>query len=259
MNVSNFELDAQFLEQFSCLGTNDKEDLIKTFQTVVGNGVASQTSRFFLELANWNLQRAVGAYFDYSYDGGQSEMEAASTSYATQFPITPCNSLSSLPNHIYDSRICYSPNAEPSRSTTLGWCVQNCGTCQWMEGSYIRAEVSETVAKLSTILPNSTIPMWIPLQLEARIPLPCILPENFTNVSLELLPPSADAYSFMLSSGYPVVTALSLCLPSGERFGELLYCTARINLTTKELSYSVGAAAVQPVDLSEDCAAMDEL
>lgn len=53
MDISKFEIDAKLLEQFSCLGTDDKDDLIKAFKCVVGTELPLDTIRFFLELANW--------------------------------------------------------------------------------------------------------------------------------------------------------------------------------------------------------------
>lgn len=53
MDFSNSEIDAQLLEQFRCLGTNDRDELVKEFNRIVGNGVPSSICQFFLDLANW--------------------------------------------------------------------------------------------------------------------------------------------------------------------------------------------------------------
>lgn len=53
MDFSNSEVDAQFLEQFRCLGTDDHDELVKNFCHVVGDNVSSSICQFFLDLANW--------------------------------------------------------------------------------------------------------------------------------------------------------------------------------------------------------------
>ncbi|KAH8871210.1 hypothetical protein KSF78_0006145 [Schistosoma japonicum] len=63
-----FDIDAKLLEQFSALGTTDKDELINQLKAVVGNELSNESCRFFLDLADWNLQRAIGAYFDFGFE-----------------------------------------------------------------------------------------------------------------------------------------------------------------------------------------------
>ncbi|XP_064107016.1 protein ILRUN-like [Macrobrachium nipponense] len=58
------DLDAGLLRQFNCLGTTDKEVLIKELQTLVGAHLNDINAKFYLEMTDWNLQAAVCAYFD---------------------------------------------------------------------------------------------------------------------------------------------------------------------------------------------------
>ena len=44
--------DQNFLTAFSCLGTTDKDDLIKQFQQI-GDNLHHTTAQFFLEMNNW--------------------------------------------------------------------------------------------------------------------------------------------------------------------------------------------------------------
>uniref|UniRef100_A0A183SYW8 VASt domain-containing protein n=1 Tax=Schistocephalus solidus TaxID=70667 RepID=A0A183SYW8_SCHSO len=120
------------LEQFSSLGTDDRDDLIKAFQRVVGHEVTTECSRFFLELANWNLQKGIGAYFDYSFEA------APGTSVQTSI-IRPINIDESGSQ---SARVYHSPNSDFKKTPTLIWCVQNSGPSAWPTGSYIAAEVS---------------------------------------------------------------------------------------------------------------------
>ncbi|CAH0388996.1 unnamed protein product [Bemisia tabaci] len=63
MDVDNDLVDQNLLQQFSCMGTTDKDDLIKQLQCIVGN-INEPMATFFLEMNNWNLQAAIGSYYD---------------------------------------------------------------------------------------------------------------------------------------------------------------------------------------------------
>lgn len=64
MEVDN-ELDSTLLQQFSCLGTTDRDVLISQFQKLLGNQLNATDCAFFLDMNNWNLQAAVCSYFDF--------------------------------------------------------------------------------------------------------------------------------------------------------------------------------------------------
>ncbi|XP_055913775.1 protein ILRUN [Eupeodes corollae] len=59
------DIDSCLLQQFSCLGTTDHEDLINQFQTLMNNQMNKESARFFLEMSNWNLQTAIGCFLDF--------------------------------------------------------------------------------------------------------------------------------------------------------------------------------------------------
>ncbi|XP_076063256.1 protein ILRUN [Oratosquilla oratoria] len=58
------ELEEGLLRQFNCLGTTDKEVLIKELQNLMGPQINEQSAKFYLEMADWNLQAAVCAFLD---------------------------------------------------------------------------------------------------------------------------------------------------------------------------------------------------
>lgn len=47
------DIDTSFLQQFSCLGTTDHDELILQLQKVLGNQLNYTTARFFLDMNNW--------------------------------------------------------------------------------------------------------------------------------------------------------------------------------------------------------------
>uniref|UniRef100_A0A023FDH2 Nbr1 FW domain-containing protein n=1 Tax=Amblyomma cajennense TaxID=34607 RepID=A0A023FDH2_AMBCJ len=58
------DLDLNLLQQFSCLGTTDRDVLIGQLQKVLGYQLNTTECAFFLDMNNWNLQAAVCSYFD---------------------------------------------------------------------------------------------------------------------------------------------------------------------------------------------------
>lgn len=58
------DLDLNLLQQFSCLGTTDRDVLICQLQKVLGYQLNTTECAFFLDMNNWNLQAAVCSYFD---------------------------------------------------------------------------------------------------------------------------------------------------------------------------------------------------
>lgn len=65
-NNQDKDLESSLLQQFSCMSTSNKEDLIKEFQRLlVPNELNADGCIFFLDMNNWNLQAAICSYFDY--------------------------------------------------------------------------------------------------------------------------------------------------------------------------------------------------
>lgn len=63
--MAESDLEQELLTRFSCMGTSDREVLINELQSLVGVHLSGEACAFFLEMSNWNLQTAIGAYFDY--------------------------------------------------------------------------------------------------------------------------------------------------------------------------------------------------
>lgn len=52
MDVDN-DIDQTLLQQFSCMGTTDRDELVKQMQILVGNNLNDTTASFFLDMNNW--------------------------------------------------------------------------------------------------------------------------------------------------------------------------------------------------------------
>ena len=108
-------MDAKLLEQFSSMGTTDRDVLVREFQLYVGGNVDLQSSAFFLEMNSWNLQEAVGAYFEF-----QAKSEAL-----------PSMSL------VSDLTVGDGESVGPEQLFTKLWRIANNGSCSWPVGCYL--------------------------------------------------------------------------------------------------------------------------
>nr|XP_033775323.1 protein ILRUN isoform X3 [Geotrypetes seraphini] len=65
MEGMDVDLDPELMQKFSCMGTTDKDVLISEFQRLLGFQLNPAGCAFFLDMTNWNLQAAIGAYYDF--------------------------------------------------------------------------------------------------------------------------------------------------------------------------------------------------
>lgn len=47
------DIEQSFLQQFSCLGTTDKHELVQQLQKLLGSQLNYSTATFFLDMNNW--------------------------------------------------------------------------------------------------------------------------------------------------------------------------------------------------------------
>lgn len=58
------DVESELMNRLTTLGTRDKEDLADEFRNIVGNQMSPACCNFYLEMGNWNLPTALGAYYD---------------------------------------------------------------------------------------------------------------------------------------------------------------------------------------------------
>lgn len=51
--AADIDFDSLLLQQFSCMGTRDHDDLIEQFHSLMNNQMNKDAARFFLEMSNW--------------------------------------------------------------------------------------------------------------------------------------------------------------------------------------------------------------
>lgn len=50
---SNPDIEQSLLQQFSCMGTTDRDELVKQLQKLLGPQLNYSTATFFLDMNNW--------------------------------------------------------------------------------------------------------------------------------------------------------------------------------------------------------------
>lgn len=149
INMDN--VDQHLIHQFSCLGTTDRDDLVKQLQKLLaGSQLNETTAEFFLDMNNWNLQAAICSYFDF-----ESPIQ-------NKFP---CMML------VCDSTIGEGESIPPLTKFRKSWHVQNSGTEAWPDGiclQYIGG---------------------IQMGACTRVPVPSLGPAEITEVNVDLQSP----------------------------------------------------------------------
>ncbi|XP_022904786.1 protein ILRUN [Onthophagus taurus] len=109
------DIEQSLLQQFSCMGTTDREELVQQLQKVLGSQLNYSTAAFFLDMNNWNLQAAICSYFD--------------VENPQKLPSMVLNS---------DPKASESESIEPNNRFHKTWSITNNGLESWPTGCYIQ-------------------------------------------------------------------------------------------------------------------------
>ncbi|CAG9827605.1 unnamed protein product [Diabrotica balteata] len=107
------DIEQSFLQQFSCMGTTDKDELIQQLQKLVGSQLNYSTAAFFLDMNNWNLQAAICSYFDIESPCPLPSMKLISDPVASEHT-----------------------DVEPNIRFKKSWNIVNSGTEKWPANCY---------------------------------------------------------------------------------------------------------------------------
>ncbi|KAJ8922043.1 hypothetical protein NQ315_008683 [Exocentrus adspersus] len=107
------DIEQSLLQQFSCMGTTDKEELVQQLQKLLGSHLNYTTAAFFLDMNNWNLQAAICSYLDIESSNQLPSMALVSNPLANE-----------------------TESIEPNVSFQKTWHVCNNGTETWPVGCY---------------------------------------------------------------------------------------------------------------------------
>lgn len=145
------DLDASLLQQFSCLGTTDRDVLISQLQKLLGNQLNAAGCAFFLDMNNWNLQAAVCSYFD--FDSPRDNL--------------PCMSF------VKDVTIGEGEAVPPNTKFVKTWKIQNPSDEQWPPGCCLRFTSGNQLGPTDRVLVDA------------------LKPHSTADVSVEMVSPQA--------------------------------------------------------------------
>ncbi|XP_015768611.1 PREDICTED: uncharacterized protein C6orf106 homolog [Acropora digitifera] len=110
------DFDSDLLSKFSCLGTTDRDVLINELQRLLDFQLNPTGCAFFLDMTNWNLQAAIGAYYDFN---------------STQ------DKLPSM-TFVRDVTIGEGESVPPNTTFVKTWRIQNNGSSAWPSGVFLK-------------------------------------------------------------------------------------------------------------------------
>ncbi|CAK8679978.1 unnamed protein product [Clavelina lepadiformis] len=112
----DMDIDQCLIGKFSSMGTTDKDVLIGEFRKLLGFQLNSAGCEFFLDMTNWNLHAAIGAYYDFE----MPTMKTPSMSF------------------VRDITIGEGEAVPPDTSFIKTWRIQNTGGEKWPIGCTLR-------------------------------------------------------------------------------------------------------------------------
>ncbi|XP_053662362.1 protein ILRUN [Anopheles marshallii] len=154
------DIEQNFLTQFSSMVTTDKEELIQQFQSI-GENVNYSTATFFLDMTNWNLQAAVGCYFDFMSQNRQPSMKL-----------------------LDDITVGKGEKITPSTAIKLTWLLQNNGDVAWPYGSYVSLRRNPAMMEENFPLSYEDLKYFVP----------SLPPNDTVSVSVQLVSPSTEGF-----------------------------------------------------------------
>uniref|UniRef100_A0A1I8A3I7 N_BRCA1_IG domain-containing protein n=1 Tax=Steinernema glaseri TaxID=37863 RepID=A0A1I8A3I7_9BILA len=188
------DVDGALARAMSCMATNDKETLVRQFQFILGDhhAVSPEACAFFLDMNNWNLQEALGAYYDYGSANWQG-MGLPPPEYTARLPSM---------QFVKDITIGEGESVPPNTRFIKTWRFLNNGAEPWPEDCFISFMEGSQLAERS------------------RHPVPSLQARQMGDVSVEMVsPPEKGIYQ----SRWQLNTA------AGIPFGESIWCIIMVD------------------------------
>lgn len=148
--------------------TTDKEELIKQFQSI-GENLNYTTATFFLDMSNWNLQAAVGCYFDFMTQSRHPSMKLVS-----------------------DITVGRGEKITPNTAIQLTWMLQNNGDVAWPSGTYVGLKQDQQHMQKYPTLSYEDLKFYVP----------ATLPNESVPVSVQLVSPAEEGWFETVWSTY---------------------------------------------------------
>ncbi len=189
MEVDEVET-GQLLQRFGCMQTVDHADLIEQMRRLIGEDFSESKASFYLEMSNWNVQTAVGYYYDLEAGSG-----AVGGGVGPNPNDTPMPSMSFL----RDVTVGEGESVPPSTDFVKTWAVRNSGKMAWPPGCVLKLASGQNLAANAA----------------ASVSVHALAPETEMNLSLQMRSPDAPG---IYESQWRMAT------PTGSYFGDPIWC-----------------------------------
>ncbi|XP_041367694.1 protein ILRUN-like [Gigantopelta aegis] len=130
------DLDGKLLQQFSSMGTQDRDVLISEFQKLLNNDLNPSCCSFFLDMNNWNLQAAICSYYDFEQPS------------------------STLPRMMFVSDVTIGEGESIPPNTTFikTWRIKNGGLETWPPGCCLKFCNGDTMSHVDRVMVDALEP-----------------------------------------------------------------------------------------------------
>jgi len=154
MDIDNSDID--LISQFRTMNTNDKDHLISEFKRLSNTQLSNEGCCFYLDLAEWNLNTALWAYYEYD---------------------APLDALQNAPQmkFLCDITIGEGESVAPNTKFIKTWRIKNIGNKRWPYGCQLK-------------LVNSNLTR-APTAYESTIQVNALMPGEESDISIELSSP----------------------------------------------------------------------
>jgi hypothetical protein len=139
MDIDNSDLD-MILNRFRTMNTNDKDHLITEFKRLSNTQLSTEGCCFYLDLAEWNLNTALWAYYEYenaAAAAGHGSAAAAASLNANPAQSVVSNVCNAYANEVpemqflCDVTIGEGESVHPGTSFIKTWRIKNSGAKRW--------------------------------------------------------------------------------------------------------------------------------
>lgn len=171
MDVDNSDIDV-IACKFRTMNTNDKDHLISEFKRLSNTQLGTEGCCFYLDLAEWNLNSALWAYYEYETAAAANNNNNISNNSNAVVASSQTNQLYNESNNlrqvvtevpemqfVCDITIGEGESVAPNTNFIKTWRIKNTGTSRWPSGctlKYVNGYNFSSSASSSSSSPSST-------------------------------------------------------------------------------------------------------
>jgi hypothetical protein len=183
MDIDNTDIDLISC-QFRTMNTNDKDHLISEFKRLSKTELSNEGCCFYLDLAEWNLNTALWAYYEYEANNNNNNNTTSNfSSYSNYNSFSTSSQMGQeVPEMRFLCDISYGEgeSVPPNTNFIKTWRLQNSGTTGWPSGCQLKFVNGYNFKSAINGEPISDMPVNINS---------CLEPGNTIDLSVSLVSP----------------------------------------------------------------------